>query len=363
MLIILDESISNSAEQLSAKELESLDDLLLCHSRLYHYVGAPKRVAANLIKKLGDQLNQRSLQTLTLISNQASDLQAIIRIAKFYAVARCNDLAGSIVQVQGEQTIWLCDIQYAAQWFSQPSTLIGEHLVDTKIFRVAATDMALESGLSHSMQRINPEMSGGCGNASEVLKNRIANALCPVLCVIDSDKLMPKVDLTAPIEKCHAVINEMKGVSAFFEIEQREIENLLPGVLLQGAISMLPRSPDRDMIQERYGIISNIRNSHPMIYRHIDIKEGTCCTWAKKKNVYDFFNKIGITGKCNCHKDCEGLIAPALFKEVLAKAVEFVESKNPLQLQKFLTGEERENWLGLGKIVMSFSLANSIRVT
>lgn len=363
MLILLNENIAETADQLSDKEVEYLDDLLLGHSKLYHYVGAAKRVASELKKKLDARLSRRSLQTLELISSQSSELPAIIRSTKFYAMVQLSEVAGVIAKVTASHKIWVCDLQFASKWFSQPSTLIGENLIDAKMLNVAATDMALESGLTQRMQRINFEMSGGCGNAWEVLKNRIESALCPVLCIIDSDKYMPTSVLSPAVEKCISVINEMNGVSGFFEIEQREIENLLPRVIVEGAISMLRKSPDRDLIEERFLILENLRKKHPLIYRHVDLKEGTCRSWAKEKKVYDFFSSSGVVGNCGCRKDCEGLISPPIFKDVLAKALEFVDSKSPAQLHKILINEERPSWLNLGQMVMSFSLANSIRTT
>ncbi|MDN2675247.1 hypothetical protein OX459_28005 [Janthinobacterium sp. SUN026] len=362
MLILLDLNIAEAAHELSEDEVDSLDDLLLCHFKLYHYVGAAKRVASILIEKLATRLTKRSLQTLRLISDQSSELTAIIRSSKFHAIVRRSDVAGVTTNIQGLQHIWICDLQYASKWFSQPSTLIGEHLVDTKILKVAATDVASGFGISRNMQRLNCEMSGGCGNAWEVLKNRIESALCPVLCIIDSDKYLPNVAPNPAVEKCHKVINEMNGISSFFEIEPREIENLLPDSLLAGAISMLPNSPDRDEIEVKYRVLMGLRKRFPVIYRHVDIKEGTCRTWVNKKNVQDFFKPIGIVDKCECQKDCEGVISPALFKDVLAKTVEFTDSQSPAQLQKFLKNEERPAWLELGQIVMSFSFANGIRV-
>lgn len=362
MLILLDANIAEAAGELSEHEVECLDDLLLCHSKLYHYVGAPKRVASALIEKLGARLTKRSLQTLGLISGQSSDLAAIIRSSNFYVIVRRSEIVGATHHVQDSQNTWICDLQYAAKWFSQPSTLIGENLIDTKVLKVAAADMASEIGISRNMQRLNCEMSGGCGNAWEVLKNRIESALCPVLCIIDSDKYSPFHAITPAVEKCHKVISDMNGISSFFEIEQREIENLLPDVLLSGAISMLPNSPDRDSIELKYNMLMDVRKKFPIIYRHVDIKEGTCCTWANRKNVYEFFKPVGVVDKCECQKDCDGLISPALFKDVLTKAVEFADSKSFAQLQKLLKNEERTAWLGLGQIVMSFSFANGIRV-
>lgn len=363
MLILLDKNIAEAADELTKNELDALDDVLLCHSKLYHYVGAAKRVASVLAEKLATRLTERSLQTLKLISGQSSDLTAIIQSSKLYAIIRRSDVAGVTTQFLDSQQTWICDLQYAARWFSQPSTLIGEHLIDTKILKVAAADMALEAGISLNMQRLNCEMSGGCGSAWEVLKNRIESALCPVLCVIDSDKFSPTPVLTPAVEKCHKVIAEMSGISSFFEIEQREIENLLPDVLLAGAISMLPQSPDRDAIEVKYGMLKGLRKNFPAIYRHVDIKEGTCVTWAKKNSVSDFFKPVGVIDECGCHKDCEGLISPPLFKDVLAKTLEFTDSRSAAQLRKSLINENRPAWLGLGQIVMSFSFANGVRVT
>jgi hypothetical protein len=361
MLVLLEQNLADECEKLSEKELNYLDELLFYHSKFFHYVAATRRTALDLGRKLSEKLSQRSLLTLKVMTTQANDLPRMLDKVKFYAVVRYSEMAGGVIQHANGKKLWVCDLEYASKWFSQPSALIGEHLTDTKIFRAASEDFSGEYSIDPRMQKFGVEMSGGSGNAPAVIKNRVLEATRPVICVIDSDKLSVDSSSSDSVAKCQAMTDELGGISHFVVLSERELENLLPNPIVQAAINELPVSHDRDSIQDKFEVLNSLRATHPTIYSYIDVKNGTCRTWAKDHKVDKFFMAAPVIAICNCHKDCDGIIAPGLFKDVLNKAADFVEKQSPRKIFSVLKNEPREEWLRLGGTVLSFGLSNNIR--
>jgi hypothetical protein len=363
MLILLDQSLADDFENLDPEDVNHFEDLLFFHSRFYHYVATTKRTALDLIKKSDGKLSGRAVNTLKLISTQSLDLAGIRKSVNFHVIVKRSQLAGVIKQEQDHQIQWVCDLQFASKWFSQSTTLIAENLTDTKVIRAAAIDFGGEHRIDHRMNKFSPEMSGGSGNAPAVLENRLTLGSCPAICVIDSDKLSKNSNPSISVEKCQAISKEIGGINHFMALDERELENLLPTGLLEGAVSRLPISAARDQIQENLDQLKSLRTAFPEVYSYVDVKLGTCVTWAKKHNVSDSFKVAPVIAKCECNKDCDGCIAPPLFKEVLDKTADFVTNENPKKLQSILQPESRENWLKLGQAILSFSLSNYIRAT
>jgi hypothetical protein len=361
MLILLEQNLVDGLIAPTDSEVSHLEDLLFYHSKFYHYVAASKRTALTLAENLSNKLSQRGIQTLKAISTQSNDLSNLLRRMQFYAVVRYSELAGCVTEENGGQAKWICDLEFAAKWFSQRSTIIGEHLTDTKIFKASGWNYAASNAIDGKMQRFKSEMSGGSGNAPAVMENCIIDAAGPVLCFLDSDKLSKNSDPSDSVKKCHAVLGAMHGVAYFFPFEERELENLIPTALIDGAIFRLPVSPDRDKIIERSILLKSLRDNNPDIYSYVDIKEGTCKKWATKHNVSDFFSTVPVVAHCSCHADCDGYFSPPIFKDVLNKASDFVEHQSTKQLYEALKGEQSPSWVGLGRTVLSFSLSNSLR--
>ena len=363
MLLILGQDIADNFEDLSDEDIINLEDLLFYHSRFYHYIAVTKRTALDLIRKGEGKLTGRGVQTLRLMSTQSIDLPGLLKAVPLHAVVRQVEMIGCTVYNDDDKTKWVCDLKFAAKWFSQPSTLIGENLTDTKIFFAAGLDFAAENSVNGKMQKIKGEMSGGSGNAAPVMINRIVEGAGPVLCIIDSDKLSQNSDPSESVKKCVAVPKEMGGISYFKAVEERELENLLPAAIIEGAISELPMSPDRDLIQQRFELLKTLRAASPNIYAHVDVKQGTCMNWAANQNLKKFFEIAPVILPCPCHKNCDGLIAPPIFKEMLNKAADFVEKQSSTKLRAALVKEPRTNWLKFGGLVLSFALSNNVRAT
>jgi len=363
MLIILDESLANQATPLSAAEIGNLEELLFYHSKQYHYVGATRKTANSILLALENVLNSRSLNTLKLLTAQSDGLPKLLSSVKMHTVVKKSELAGMFAEAANGGILWSCDLKYAAKWFSQPSRIIGEHLTDAKIFKNAGRFYALANQIESRAQNSSLDMSGGSGNAHTVLSNRLQEGSSPVLCIIDSDKITATHDSSESVKKCVDVIDDLKGIAYFLPLAERELENVIPDSIIANAILTLPTSKDRDVILDRAALAKQLRQEAPEIYKHIDLKEGTCATWAAKKGVEGFFSGTPILAPCTCCATCHGFIAPRIFDDLLNRVCDYLISLSDKKLLASDITKAEQSWVYIGALAFSVALSNNVRAT
>lgn len=363
MLIFLHDSLTTNINLLTEKDIFHLDDILLLHSKFIHYVAATRRTANLLSKGLLGRLSVRAQEALNTISTQSADSVSLIKTSRFYVEIRERELAGLTVEEGISSVKWICNLSYAAVNLSQPSKIIGENLTDVKIFRSAGKHYAIANKINPKMQYFIAEMTGGSGNAADVLTERISDGISPVLCVIDSDRLSPDNSGSACVGKCKKVITRMRGISYFYPLPERELENVIPLRFLHEAILKLDLSEDRDSILERASILSDLYTESRAVYKYVDLKKGTCRSWINEKGLSKFYKKEKIRYKCNCKIDCEGFISPPIFDDLLIKTSEYFDECSEKNLREIPMESTNQSWIDLGAIVFSMALSNQIRTT
>ncbi|MFZ6643590.1 hypothetical protein ACO0LL_27960 [Undibacterium sp. TC4M20W] len=363
MLIFLNENLAVESNSFSENDIRNLDDLLMLHSKLLHYVAASKKTVHLISQNFLGKISNRSQETLKTISTQSDNLSSLISATRLYVEIKNKASIGLTIEKNDESFKWICDLQYAVSWLSQPSKIIGEHIGDVDTFQVASKYFAISKKLDPKMQRFIAEMSGGCGNAPVVLTQRIKDGVAPILCIIDSDKISPDHNGSPSISKCHDIVEQMKGISYFHQMEERELENIIPiPLLIHGTLS-LPASKDRDTILDSIAILKSIyeddESTH--IYKYIDLKNGTCKSWVAAKGIEKYYANITIKSKCPCKIDCEGYFSPPLFESVRQKVTEFIENSSEKILRDISVESVSKSWIDLGAIVYSVALSNKIR--
>jgi len=361
MLILLHDSLAINVNLLTQEDVFHLEDILLLHSKLLHYVAATRRTAISLSKGLLGRLSIRAQAALNTISTQSADLDSLINVSRFYVEVRARELAGLTIEEINSSKKWICSLSYAAAKLSQPLKIIGENLTDVKIFCSAGRHYAIVNNLNPRMQCSISEMTGGCGNASDVLTQRISDGISPVLCIIDSDKLSPENADSASIVKCKNVIVKMQGISYFHPLHERELENVIPLHFIHKAILELDPSADRDSILDRASILDDIYKESRSIYKYIDLKKGTCKSWVKEKKLSKFYKKEKIRYKCSCKVDCEGFISPPIFEDLLVKTAEYFEEYSEKDLREAPMENINSSWIDLGSMVFAMALSNKVR--
>jgi hypothetical protein len=346
-------------------EIAQFEDVLSHHERLFHYVGARRKVVSEIKAAVGNALSERSHKTLDLIATQSDDLQQILTQTKFYAEVRTLRQRGVQFEENNGICRWICGIDAASKWFSGPLKLVAENIVDARAYSEAARQYAVLSDVQLTMARHSKEMSGGSGNANVVLEERLKDGIAPVLCVIDSDKIFPAHGGSASVGKCRKVIEDIPGVGFFFATQERELENILPIPFVEAAIDAMNRSVERDILLDNLKVMKEIAAKKPTVYPHIDIKNGTCLAWieSKKDDAFRYFGKEKVRQACGCKKSCGGKISPPLVEAILDKTVELMAKSAPREIRLALKDMHISSWVELGAMVFAMSMCNNLRST
>ncbi|WP_348946408.1 hypothetical protein ABHF33_07680 [Chitinibacter sp. FCG-7] len=367
MLIIIQEIAIEDILTGNPKDLEDFEDFISLHQKMIHYIGASKVIIDRLINDLDSKVSNRTLQTLKQIKTQSHELESIRSELSMYSILRPT-LGMTIRRTENEgKSVWELGIKAAIKWLSQPLKLYGEHLIDSNIFKRAAVHYAESKPFGQRMVNAITEMTGGCGNADIVLKERFNDAISPTLLIIDSDKLSPDHVGSAAIQKCKNIITSNEGLVHFHCIEEREIENFIPLPLIKKTIESLEKTTNIDSMLVNYQRLESFFNLHPNHYKYIDLKDGTCTAWVKSKSecVKIFYNEIPQTEeRCTCSKGCTGhyLVHP-LCKNLLNHFFNYFNNSENNRAIKHLSNKLPNQWNKFSQLIFSMAFCNKIRVT
>ena len=365
MLVNITETFLKGLEDVDDNFLDGFQDLISQHVKLFHYVCATRKVAKTIQEVLGNRLNARVKKALIQIAAQSDSSLTLLKTVKCYLELRQCGVDGLLVEESNGKKIWVCSVAYANQWLYHPLKIVGENISDGEACLIAGRHFSVINRYSDRMQKATLEMSGGCGNADTVLSHRLDDAIAPILCVLDSDKLSPTHEGSPAIKKCTDLIAKKLGIASFYFTPARELENILPLEYLNATVDSLDLSPDRDFLLDNMTKLAYLRVNSPVIYQYIDLKNGTCAKWVAKqsKATIDHYAAFDPLLPCNCAEDCSGKISPPILKALLDKAIFRMKTGSPAEVKKFLDVNKDSSWLEFGSIVFSMSIANNIRLT
>jgi hypothetical protein len=300
---------------------------------------------------------------LRQLSAQSDDALALHRRLKLSVEIRSIDGGELFVESDKDIIRWVIDLKNSAKWFSSPLRLIGENLDDASAYFESARHYCAINSIAPSMRRATLEITGGCGNADRILNARISDELSPILCIIDSDRLLPNG--SAAIDKCTRIEATARAVVKFIAVEQRELENLLPNSFVEGAILELDRSSDRDNLLDNLKILRELRQSNCSLYDYVDIKNGTCVSWVESKGepLTSHYSNAKLVQACNCSAHCKGKYSPALFENVLGKALKYMNNLSAGEIRSMMGTEDAVAWRKLGENTFAMAVANNARLT
>jgi hypothetical protein len=365
MLINISEGFLVGLEDVNDNFVDSFQDLISQHVKSFHYVCATRKVIKEIELSLGDRLSSRVKNALVQIAAQSDSSLTLLKSMKCYLELRQCGVDGLLVEENAGVKIWVCSVAYANQWLSHPVKIIGENISDGEACLIAGRHFSVVNRYPERMQKATLEMSGGCGDADTVLSHRLDDAIAPILCIIDSDKLSPTDEGSPAIKKCLALIGKKPGVAIFYCTPSRELENILPLEYLNATVDSLDRSPDRDRILDNMTRISYMRVNSPAVYSFVDLKNGTCCNWVANQNAttINHYAAMPALMPCDCTIDCDGKISPPILKILLEKVVSRMKTGSKTEINNYLDIHQDSSWLEFGSIVFSMSIANNIRLT
>lgn len=365
MLINIAESFLKDLRDVDDNFVDNFQDLISQHIKLFHYVCATRKVVKEIDLVLGSRLSARVKNTLVQISAQSDSSLTLLKSMKCYLELRQCGIDGLLVEENIGVKIWVCSVAYANQWLSHPVKIIGENISDGEACLIAGRHFSVLNRYPRRMQKATLEMSGGCGDTDTVLSYRLDDAIAPILCFIDSDKLSPTHDGSPAIKKCIDLIAEKPGVAMFYYTPARELENILPLKYLNATVESLDRSPDRDLILDNMTRIKYMRLNNPVAYSYVDLKNGTCAKWVAKQNsiTINHYAALPALMPCDCTNDCAGKISPPILKILLEKVVSRMKKGTEAEIKNYLDIDQDSSWLEFGSIVFSMSIANNTRLT
>lgn len=365
MLINISEGFLVGLTDVGDAFVEKFEELIFQHVRSFHYVSSTRKVAKEIAKILDDRLSQKSKNALIQISSQSDSSLALLKKMKFYMEIRHCGTDSLVIEKNSDVQIWVCCIAYASQWCSHPVKIIGENISDGKACLEAGRHFSIINSYPDRMQRATLEMSGGCGDADTVLDQRLSDALAPVLCFVDSDKLCQNHEGSPAIKKCSELIEKKSGIAVFYYTKTRELENILPFKYIKLAVEELDTSFSRDSILDNLIDLKKIRDTSPNLYSYIDLKLGTCSNWVSRQTL-DTISHYKMAKKikpCSCGNECEGLISPPVMKIILDKVIDRMKTGSPKEIKTYVNDVDDSDWLNFGEIVFSMTVANIIRLT
>lgn len=365
MLINITESFLDGLDSVSDQFIYDFEDLISQHIKQNHYLSATRKVASRIATILENRLSVKSKKILNLISNQSNDSIRLVQNIKFHIEIRTASTDGMFIDKKGEKTIWVCNVHYVCQWCSHPLKIIGEHVTDGNACKEAGRHFSIINSYIPKMQKSTIEMSGGCGNADTVLNERLTDAIAPIFCFVDSDKISPNHLGSSAIKKCTALIKEKTGIATFYATSTRELENTLPFKFIESTVNDFSVSSDRDNILTNLNLLDKIKQTTPQIYQFADLKEGTCQTWVKLQtpDVIEHYRSVKIVAPCTCSPKCDGVVSPPVIKNLLEKVINKMNLCSPKEVKTLIQNDNDSDWLNFGEIVFSMALANHVRLT
>jgi hypothetical protein len=365
MLVNITEGFLDGLAEVNDAFIDKFEELIVQHIKSFHYIALTRKVAKQIADILDARLSRKTKNALILISSQSDNSMTLLKKLRFYMEVRSCDETGLKVETCGNVKVWVCCIAYANQWCSHPSKIVSENISDGMACLEAGRHFSLINSYPKHMQKATLEMSGGCGNADRVLNQRLDDALAPVLCFIDSDKLCSVHQGSSAITKCIELIDKKVGVAVFHHTTARELENILPFKYIRLAIEELDTSVDRDSVLDNLFELHRIKQFSPNLYQYIDLKLGTCSTWIRKQSpdVISHYKLAEKIGQCYCAKDCEGLVSPPVINNILDKVITRMKASSPKEIKESVDVGADKEWLDFGEVVFSMGVVNNIRLT
>jgi len=233
MIIQFDLSLLSDLPALTQGEWSALDLLARCHGEGKHLLMIARPLASKLAS-YHDKLSSYSQSIYHGIFQKASSTPSgyLDRIGNTILV--CKDSSNPAGGARKSNQIFV-----SLNWFSQsdriqPSHLICEHISDCNVY-IALASKYLHYISLHGLGLSFRKVSGGGHAIDDVIRDTLTDH-SPALCIVDSDMDSPNaaaVGQTAhDAQKSYNKSGHDK--SCFVILKARELENLLPDLVLEG---------------------------------------------------------------------------------------------------------------------------------
>ncbi len=266
---------------------------------------------------------------------------------------------------------WSVSISHIADSGIRPTVLLGENSRDGDLYTEAATHYRLDTKLSGISVRVEPRNGNGGSTSTELLRiDARRNEFC--LCITDSDRFSPSVDLGDIGSACKAVVAHSNWVISHDAAQSRELENAIPTKLIEAAAiwAKMPGWNDFSVAEAELGNDA---------IQHSDVKHGTTMHWIKaipkhSPNRIFWEGKVAVKFRTSveeftCQKNglcksdsCTCMVIHPVGSEIAVRVHEFIKLHGPHEILRRARGSSNLNeWLRLGKKVLDAGVAPARR--
>jgi hypothetical protein len=262
---------------------------------------------------------------------------------------------------------WSVSIAHVADAGVRPTVLLGENSRDGDLYAEAAVHYRLVSKLNGTAVKVEPRNGNGGSTSAELERiDARKNEFC--LCITDSDRFSPTVDLGDIGAACRRVAEQSNWVIFHDAPASRELENAIPHKLIE-ATARWAKMPGWDGFAR---VVDQL--GHETI-DYSDVKHGTTMNWVKSMpeqspnrrfweekvqmrfgasiNNFDCYN-AGV-----CKSDtCKCVLVPAVGSELSLRVQEFMRLHGPHEILRHAAGSQNfGDWLRIGKFVLEAGIA------
>lgn len=238
-----------------------------------------------------------------------------------------------------------------------PTTILSENIIDSKIFRHAGQHAIIKRKLKGINIRATTRGGNGEGIYDEL--SSIAQdekRLC--LAITDSDRDCPEKGDSTKSTECKKIAAKNSKTTGHITLPVREIENLIPVNVWMEIID----DDGKDKVQNYQSILSK----NPNIRIFGDIKDGITIAKANKikestpeyKFLYKLITEAKLASGCNqnrCDSEkCKCFVIPKLGNNLSNRFIEWLSQKSSPKSLEFFTGEWEESWIEVGDHVLDW---------
>lgn len=378
MLIEINSSIIESEDinNLSEEVVNALENLALARREGKHSVISDRETLSKLYQC--PNLSKRAKDLYLYLFHHFTQFK-IIRstVKKYVEVTNINDAK---LRTTLDQEI----IQVPPSFFKDSTTiqktiLLCENLQDCFFYEYIAKVCKLWK--NHKNIYLSCEYHGGGGSTISTEYTNIQSSNCArfCLCIVDSDRIAPNSSLGETARKLEREANEDCIFTHLLILELREIENLIPPIILS---ELCLNQTDRQKALKIVEDIIKTSNSDTKFY--LDLKDGSYmekiinCNYPQTKNFWsvkikalsDIFNQVDSwclsNWKCCNPNKCTCYISLGFGEKILSNIVDRLQNKvntklSEHSLSKSIDDLHRIEWEKVGQIVIDWCFAEPAR--
>jgi len=364
MLIWIDASVLNADFAKDLKAAQGIADVFGAAVRGEHYVLADR----NTLREMAADINLSSA-TRTVISTIQSQLATLGSIkTELGARIRITYGDGNAVK-RTSATEWEIPLHAIATFGTKKTALITENLEDAEAFEHAAKQYQASAGFGGHV--VFEKIPGGGSTTPKVFTHLADSEKRWCLCITDSDRLCPSDNMDTTASKCHSFAKGCKCIAFHKDLDEREIENILPFAFVDEVIP-----PSHRDHWDWY--TKQVAKRRPDVHDYCDLKLGTTrksiCTFTKDSPRHRYWTTViaDLTGAstvqpatCDDDSVCQDLgnrcpctITPGYGEKLLNGVLALLAKMSPHEAHRRIKNDPKQaTWLAIGRTVFEFGCA------